>query len=135
MTDDASAETADECLDAAEQRSTVRERYARIAADTGSCCGDGGDGTAPANADTNATSADANATGADANATSVDAAVQSCDPGYSDEDRDAAGSDAELSFGCGNPTAIAGLDEVNTVVDLGEALRVTVTRPLADECC
>jgi SAM-dependent methyltransferase len=112
MTNDASAETADERLDAAKQRSAVREQYARIAADTGPCCGDGGDGTAPADADTNATSADANAT-------SVDAAVGSCDPGYSDEDRDAVGSDAELSLGCGNPTAIAGLDEGDTVLDLG----------------
>ncbi|NHN48100.1 arsenite methyltransferase [Halostella sp. JP-L12] len=94
MSEDARPAATDaEGLDAAEQRAAVRERYARIATESSACCGDGDGGTATAD--------------------------RTSDIGYSDDDREAVGSDAELSLGCGNPSGIAGLDEGETVLDLG----------------
>lgn len=81
-------------LDATVQRAAIRERYAAIAKDSGPCCSDEdsyGD-SSPARSD---------------------------DVGYSKVDRDAVGPGANLGLGCGNPTAIASLEEGNTVLDLG----------------
>jgi SAM-dependent methyltransferase len=95
MTDDVpTAETDCEGLDAAEQRTAVRERYARIATESSPCCGD--------------------------TATCDDpSAERTHELGYSDDDLDAVGSTADLSLGCGNPAAIADLEEGDTVLDLG----------------
>jgi SAM-dependent methyltransferase len=92
MTDDTHTTANDERLDAAEQRTAVRERYARIATESSSCCGDACSGA------------------------STD---QSRKLGYSDDDLDAVDGSADLGLGCGNPTAIAGLAEGDTVLDLG----------------
>ena len=91
-------------LDAAAQRRAVRERYADIATDAegvsgccepGSGCGGSGDEAADA---------------ADDYSTTL---------GYTDDDVDAVAEGANLGLGCGNPTAIAGLDPGETVLDLG----------------
>ena len=88
------ADADDERLDAAEQRTAVRERYSRIATESSSCCGD-------------------------TDSCSETAADKSQKLGYSDDDLDAVDGDANLGLGCGNPTAIASLEEGDTVLDLG----------------
>jgi arsenite methyltransferase len=82
---------ADSALAPSEQRQAVRERYGRIATDSddGSCCGDGSD---------------------DAHARAL---------GYSSADVERVAEGANLNLGCGNPTAIAGLEAGETVLDLG----------------
>lgn len=95
MTDPIHTTDADgEHPDAAEQRSTVREHYSRIATESSSCC------------DTTGSRSDL----------STD---RSRNIGYSDADLDAVEGDANLNLGCGNPTAIASLEEGETVLDLG----------------
>lgn len=100
MTDNAPTSSAgDKPPDATEQRTAVRERYARIATESSSCgesscCGGAGlSSEAPTD--------------------------QSHKLGYSDDDLAAVGSDANLGLGCGNPTAIASLEQGDTVLDLG----------------
>jgi len=90
MTDAASDEDG---LDDSDRRTAVRDRYADVATGS-SCCG--GDDSAPG--------------------VSADEARKL---GYSDGDLDAVDGDANMGLGCGNPTAIAGLDEGETVLDLG----------------
>jgi len=76
-------------------REKVRERYADAAKRRSGCdCG-----CAP--------------TGAD----SLD--VESAKLGYSKEELDAIPEDADLGLGCGNPTALAGIHQGETVLDLG----------------
>jgi len=87
-------------LDAAAQRTAVRERYGRIAEESSSCC-DGAD-------------ACCDETGTEASRTEA-----SKQRGYSAADLDAVDGDANLNLGCGNPTALASLDEGDTVLDLG----------------
>jgi arsenite methyltransferase len=77
----------------------VRERYARVASEEGSCCdggccgGEGGDvGTAE----------------------SISRSI-----GYSDADLAGLPEGSNLGLGCGNPAAIAGLREGEVVLDLG----------------
>ncbi|WP_313692954.1 arsenite methyltransferase [Halorarum halobium] len=84
--------------EAAERRTAVRERYAGIATEqsreSGSCCGGtGGSRDSPAE--------------------------RSSKHGYSDEDLDAVAPGANLGLGCGNPTALAGLEAGEDVLDLG----------------
>ncbi|GAB7008322.1 arsenite methyltransferase [Halorubrum trueperi] len=95
MTDDVSADGCE--IDAAEQRRAVRERYSGIATErpSSSCCGD-----------------DAPDAGADPDG-------ESRRLGYGEDDVDAVASGANLGLGCGNPTAIAGLEAGETVLDLG----------------
>ncbi len=93
MSDDASTAT-DEPMEASEQRTAVRERYGSIAAESSSCCDD---------------------TGCSGGAS----AEKSRKLGYSDDDLDAVGQEANLGLGCGNPTAIASLEEGDAVLDLG----------------
>jgi arsenite methyltransferase len=84
--------------DAAAVTRVVRERYARVASEEGSCCdggccgGEGGGGTAE----------------------SVSRSI-----GYSDADLAGLPEGSNLGLGCGNPTAIAELREGETVLDLG----------------
>jgi len=76
-------------------RSAVRARYARAATEDDSCCGPSccGDGT---------------------NATTTAESV-----GYTAAELQDLPADANLGLGCGNPTAIAELEEGQTVLDLG----------------
>ncbi|WP_137285968.1 arsenite methyltransferase [Halorussus salinisoli] len=95
MTDTTSTNDADgERLDSAEQRSAVRERYSRIATESSSCCGD----------DSSCGEA---------------SSAKAQKLGYSADELDAVSGDANLNLGCGNPTAIASLEEGDTVLDLG----------------
>ena len=84
-------QTADgEGLDDATQRSAVRERYGEIATES-SCCGSG----APA---------------ADERASEL---------GYAEGDIERVAPGANLGLGCGNPKALAALEDGETVLDLG----------------
>ena len=75
-------------------RSSVRKNYARVAKDgqAGCCCG-------------------------------KDAATNGCDAsrraGYTDEDFLSLIPGADMGLGCGNPVALSGLSEGETVIDLG----------------
>jgi SAM-dependent methyltransferase len=98
-TDDTASE-----IDAAEQRRAVRERYADIATDAAAaCCDDDAAGDSSC-CDTET-------------ADDPDAASQLL--GYDDSDVDAVAAGANLGLGCGNPTALAGLEAGETVLDLG----------------
>ena len=79
-----------------EQRRIVRERYAGIATDSSGsgCCDDDGCGSA-------------------------DLDEQTRELGYDDDDIDTVADGANLGLGCGNLTAIAELEEGETVLDLG----------------
>nr|WP_245707821.1 arsenite methyltransferase [Haloarchaeobius iranensis] len=85
-------------LDAKTQRTAVRERYGRIAAESGSCCDD---------------------TASCCGETAAEDTQVSTQHGYSADDLAAVAGDANLNLGCGNPTAIASLDAGDTVLDLG----------------
>lgn len=95
MTDTTPTTDADgERPDAAAQRTAVRERYSRIATESSSCCGDTSSRSEPAT-------------------------DRSKKIGYSIDDLDAVDGNANLNLGCGNPTAIASLEEGDTILDLG----------------
>ena len=93
---------ADSGLDAAEQRAAVRERYADAATESAGCCGDSADSD-----------------GCCGDATSADPDESARDVGYSEDDVESVEPGANLGLGCGNPTAIAALDEGEDVLDLG----------------
>jgi arsenite methyltransferase len=82
---------------ATEQRQAVRERYARAVTEKTGCCG-----PTCCDGESAATSEDIGKT-----------------IGYTEEELGALPSDANLGLGCGNPTAIASLEEGMTVLDLG----------------
>lgn len=90
-------------LRAAEQRDAVRERYAGIATDSTSCCDDTG----------------VTSCCGETKRESEGDSDQSRSLGYSDDDLDAVAPGANLGLGCGNPTAIASLEEDDIVLDLG----------------
>lgn len=108
-------------LDAAAQRTAVRERYAGVAADASSCCGgdDGGCGDGPT-------------AGIDAD--------RARELGYAEGDLAAVEPGANLGLGCGNPTAIASLEQDDTVLNLGSgagfdcflAARIEATNPTVE---
>ena len=79
-------------------RKKVRERYGRIAAGSGSCCG----------------AAPSGCCGAAPSAGDLSAGV-----GYSKDELGAIPEGANLGLGCGNPVALASLREGETVLDLG----------------
>ena len=80
----------------AEIKKLVREGYAGIAKGGGSCCGGecgcGSSGTSP---------------------------LEIADLGYTDDELSRLPEGANLGLGCGNPLALAALDEGETVLDLG----------------
>jgi SAM-dependent methyltransferase len=95
MTENAPASDVDgDRLESTEQRIAVRERYTRIATES-SCC-----------SDTTTTCGEP-------------PEERSQGFGYSDDDLDAVDGNANWGLGCGNPTAIADLEEGDTVLDLG----------------
>lgn len=90
-------------MSAVERREAVRQRYAGIAGDsTTGCCGP------DAASHCGETTGDSD--------TSEDSSSL---VGYSADDRDAVAPGANLGLGCGNPTAIASLEDGDTVLDLG----------------
>ena len=76
-------------------RKEVRSRYAKVASQEGACCG-----TAPSSCGTKET----------------DTSKQ---VGYTDDDLASLPEGANLGLGCGNPVALASLEEGDVVVDLG----------------
>ena len=88
----------DGTLEPSEQRRAVRERYGEIAAGSATCCGEANSGSED--------------TGRE-----CDERTDGQQLGYSHSELDSAGAD--LSLGCGNPTAIASLEPGETVLDLG----------------
>ncbi len=80
-----------------EVKKVVRERYGNIAKNSGSCC---------------------SSNKSCCSGTSAAEAV-SKNIGYSDEDIKAVPEGANLGLGCGNPVALASLQEGETVLDLG----------------
>jgi SAM-dependent methyltransferase len=105
MTDDVQAsDDTDGGLDPAAQRAAVRKRYAdaATATDSAGCCG-----------------TDSEPESCCGDATTVAPEQSARDVGYSDGDVDAVEPGANLGLGCGNPTAIARLDEGEDVLDLG----------------
>ena len=82
-----------------EVKKVVREGYAKVAKESGSCCG-----PSPASS----------CCGAAPTAKEVSRRV-----GYSDEEMAAAPEGANLGLGCGNPVALASLKPGETVLDLG----------------
>jgi SAM-dependent methyltransferase len=103
VTDEESvSRTATHALDEAGQRTAVRERYARIARGSQSCC------------ESESTSrCEVGSPGAQS------ARERSSKVGYTEADFEAVSGGANLGLGCGNPTAIAGLNEAERVLDLG----------------
>lgn len=96
---------------ASEVKKVVRDRYARAATEGGgccepSCCGGSGAGS----------TAQDGSTGAKDGSTAEDVSKAI---GYSDEELAGLPAEANLGLGCGNPTALAGLQEGETVLDLG----------------
>lgn len=94
MTDESTCCETGTDLEASEQRAAVRERYGTIASEGTSCCAGTDDGCEPT-------------------------AEKSLERGYAEDDLEAVSSGANLGLGCGNPTAIAGLEAGDTVLDLG----------------
>ncbi|OGN99575.1 MAG: arsenite S-adenosylmethyltransferase [Chloroflexi bacterium RBG_13_52_14] len=78
-------------------RKAVRDGYAKVAKQSGSCCASGSPCCA----------------GADS-ATMISKSV-----GYSEEELSSVPEGANLGLGCGNPTALASLQKGETVLDLG----------------
>jgi arsenite methyltransferase len=82
---------------ATEQRRTVRDRYARAVTEKAGCC-------------------EPSCCGGEELATAADISKS---VGYTEEELGTLPEDANLGLGCGNPTAIASLEEGMTVLDLG----------------
>lgn len=87
----------------AEIKKTVREGYAKVAKNNTPCCGSSGSESSG--------SCDC---GPSTDQESVSKAI-----GYSKEELEALPEGADLGLGCGNPTALASIEEGETVIDLG----------------
>ena len=81
-----------------EVKKHIKKRYGRFAKGGGSCCAGCGDG--------------------------ADAFEQARNIGYSEEEISSIPPEATMGLGCGNPTALAGLKEGETVLDLGSGAGV-----------
>ena len=113
-------------LDAAEQRRAVRDRYSAIAtADAETAGGDATDGVGSSgccgpDAGTAGDGDSGSSACCDTDATDrADDEEYAATLGYTDDDVAAVAEGANLGLGCGNPTAIAGLEAGETVLDLG----------------
>jgi SAM-dependent methyltransferase len=103
MTDEAAdGRTADTALSEADQRTAVRERYARVATESESCCGTESEPCC-----------ETSGLGAES------PRERSAKLGYTETDFETVPEGANLGLGCGNPTAVAGLSEGDAVLDLG----------------
>src|SRR3989304_443297 len=80
-----------------EIKKAVRENYARIAQKGSSCC-----------------SGNSSTCGSASDATAIASGI-----GYSNEEMASIPRDANLGLGCGNPTAMAALQQGQVVLDLG----------------
>lgn len=87
----------------AEIKKTVREGYAKVAKNNTPCCG----------------SSSSESSGPCACESSIDQESVSKAIGYSKEELEALPEGADLGLGCGNPTALASIEEGETVIDLG----------------
>lgn len=87
----------------AEIKKTVREGYAKVAKNNTPCCGSSG----------------SESSGSCDCGPSVDQESVSKAIGYSKEELEALPEGADLGLGCGNPTALASIEEGETVIDLG----------------
>jgi SAM-dependent methyltransferase len=90
-------------MEEAEIKKNVREGYAKVAKDNTSCCG-------PSSSE----SAGSCGCGPTVDQKSVSKAM-----GYSKEELESLPEGADLGLGCGNPTALASIEEGETVIDLG----------------
>lgn len=99
---DQRTDTDSDALEPTQQRNAVRRRYAAIATGDESSC---------------ATTSTSDCCDTGSEDEGCDGAPQQL--GYSTDDVDAAETAAEMSLGCGNPTAIAALETGETVLDLG----------------
>jgi SAM-dependent methyltransferase len=93
-----------------EQRRAVRRRYARIASESSSCCGEP-DSTSDRSTTTGSSGC---CDGSDAGSDELSRQL-----GYSEEEEATVADGANLGLGCGNPNAIAALRPGETVLDLG----------------
>jgi arsenite methyltransferase len=100
---------------AMERRDAVRDRYAAVVDDGGGCCTSQSTATGEL-ATADGAAGEPNCCGPDAGG-SADAAARAI--GYDDVDLDAAPDGANLGLGCGNPQAIAALEDGEDVLDLG----------------
>lgn len=104
------SDTDQDTIDPAEQRRVVRERYGDIGADgvesDAACC------------DTE-TAESSTCCGGDTPSLTGNPDAESLRHGYDPVDVEAIAEGANLGLGCGNPTAIAGLETGDTVLDLG----------------
>ena len=106
ISQDHSASESGPALSARDQREAVRNRYSSIARSTtvdGSCCESQSE---PSTSSGCCDDGDALTTGSE-------------QLGYTTDDVEAVAEGADLGLGCGNPTALAGLDAGQTVLDLG----------------
>jgi arsenite methyltransferase len=104
MTNDSSQSgTGSNVIDQADQRRIVRDRYADIATESSSCCGDDQNTSCCSESETDPANPD----------------EQSRTIGYSERQISEVESGANLGLGCGNPTALADLQKGDTVLDLG----------------
>ncbi len=87
----------------AEIKKTVREGYAKVAKNNTPCCG----------------SSSSESSGSCDCGPSTDQESVSKAIGYSKEELEALPEGADLGLGCGNPTALASIEEGETVIDLG----------------
>ena len=131
MTDDTTSKTERETLDPEiepktaddidltddERRRIVRERYATIATDDTGCCGD----TAASFDGTGAGSESAGTSGCCDEDATIDRTLEAITEaiGYEPDRASDVPDGANMGLGCGNPNAIAALEEGETVLDLG----------------
>jgi SAM-dependent methyltransferase len=87
----------------------VRDRYAGAVTRTDSCCGPSAESAA----------SDSCGCGAPSGTLVVGSSTDSAQLGYSADDLAAIPEGADLGLGCGNPLAVLGLREGETVLDLG----------------
>jgi SAM-dependent methyltransferase len=90
-------------MEESEIKKNVREGYAKVAMNNSSCCG-------PSSSESE---------GSCGCGPSIDQKSVSKAMGYSKEELESLPEGADLGLGCGNPTALASIEEGETVIDLG----------------